>query len=113
MLDFREKLRKEMLWWEQTGNLHRGMIDELNAMLGRHPMLTRLKRDARGARSELWFDPGHPEDLFAPLAHSAATLFASGNSSRVRTCGNCVLHFLDTSKKGTRRWCSMQFAETD
>ncbi|PYU38741.1 MAG: hypothetical protein DMG54_29400 [Acidobacteria bacterium] len=46
--------------------------------------------------------------MFAPLAHSAATLFATVDHKRVRKCAQCVLHFYDTSKKGTRRWCSMQ-----
>ncbi|WP_121154630.1 CGNR zinc finger domain-containing protein [Micromonospora pisi] len=29
--------------------------------------------------------------------------------NRIRPCGNpaCVLHFYDTSRNGTRRWCSM------
>ncbi|MEU4528580.1 CGNR zinc finger domain-containing protein [Micromonospora ureilytica] len=29
--------------------------------------------------------------------------------NRIRRCGNpaCVLHFYDTSRNGTRRWCSM------
>jgi hypothetical protein len=53
-------------------------------------------------------DPSRPEDLFAPMAHSAAMLFADVDRKRVRKCGQCVLHFYDTSKKGTRRWCSMQ-----
>jgi len=48
------------------------------------------------------------EDLFAPLAYSAATLFATVDHTRVRKCAQCVLYFRDTSKKGTRRWCSMQ-----
>jgi predicted RNA-binding Zn ribbon-like protein len=28
---------------------------------------------------------------------------------RIRSCAHesCVLHFLDTSRNGTRRWCSM------
>lgn len=108
MHDFREKVRREVLSWEATGKLHRGLIDELNLMLGKHPMLTRLRRDALGTGTELWFDPRQPDDLFAPLAYSAAMLFANADPGRVRKCGNCVLHFLDTSKKGTRRWCSMQ-----
>ncbi|WP_406117337.1 CGNR zinc finger domain-containing protein [Streptomyces virginiae] len=30
-------------------------------------------------------------------------------SGRIRKCANppCPLHFLDTSRKGQRRWCSM------
>ncbi|MEU3137936.1 CGNR zinc finger domain-containing protein [Nocardiopsis alba] len=32
-----------------------------------------------------------------------------GRPDRIRGCANpaCVLHFFDTSKNGTRRWCSM------
>ena len=69
-------------------------------------MATRLK--TKGSGTELWFEPRQPEELFAPLAHSAATLFADVDRNRVRKCAQCVLHFRDTSKKGTRRWCSMQ-----
>jgi predicted RNA-binding Zn ribbon-like protein len=71
-------------------------------------MLTRLKATGNASTTELWFDPRRPEDLLAPLSHSAAILFAEGDHNRVRKCGQCVLHFYDTSKKGTRRWCSMR-----
>jgi len=36
-----------------------------------------------------------------------AALFAEADRNRVHKCGPCVLHFHDTSKKGTRRGCSM------
>ena len=73
-----------------------------------HPMRTLLRTKGKSCTTELWFDPHEPEDLFAPLAHSAATLLATVDHKRVRKCDQCVLHFHDTSKKGTRRWCSMQ-----
>jgi predicted RNA-binding Zn ribbon-like protein len=73
-----------------------------------HPMRTRLKAAGDAVSTELWFDPRQPEDLFAPLANSTAALFAHADRNRVRKCAQCVLHFHDTSKKGTRRWCSMQ-----
>ncbi len=95
MRELRERLRKEVLARERGGAVHRAAIDELNHLMAGHPMLTRLKASGSGSTTELWFDPRRPEDLFAPLAHSAATLFA-------------VLHFYDTSKKGTRQWCSMR-----
>jgi predicted RNA-binding Zn ribbon-like protein len=65
-------------------------------------------RPRKSYSTDLWFEPREPEDLFAPLAHNAATLFATVHRERVRKCAHCVLHFHDTSKKGTRRWCSMQ-----
>jgi predicted RNA-binding Zn ribbon-like protein len=108
MRKFREKLRKEILARERGSAVHRAAIDELNRLMADHPMITRLKASGSGSTVELWFDPRRPEDLFAPLAHSAATLFAEVDRNRVRKCRQCVLHFYDTSKKGTRRWCSMR-----
>ena len=106
--ELRERLRKEVLARERGGTVHRAVLDELNQLMAEHPMLTRLKASGNASTTELWFDPRRPEDLFAPLAHSAATLFAVADRNRVRKCGQCVLHFYDTSKKGTRHWCSMR-----
>jgi predicted RNA-binding Zn ribbon-like protein len=108
MRELRERLRKEVFAWERGGTVHHTVISELNRLMSEHPMLDRLKRAGRAYSAELWFEPRQPEDLYAPLAHSAAMLFANVDCNRVRKCGRCVLHFYDTSKKGTRRWCSMQ-----
>ena len=105
---FREKLRKEILAWEGGADVHRTIVDELNRLMAAHPMLGKLQATGKGPSMELWFETRQPDDLFAPLAHSAAKLFAEADRNRVRKCGQCVLHFYDTSKKGTRRWCSMQ-----
>jgi predicted RNA-binding Zn ribbon-like protein len=108
MREFREKLRNEILAWEDGADVHRTTVAELNQLLAAHPMLSKLQATGNAPSIELWFEPRQPEDLFAPLAHSAAKLFAEADRNRVRKCGQCVLHFYDTSKKGTRRWCSMQ-----
>ena len=99
----RERLRKEIFGWEHRGTVHRATIDELNRLMAEHPMRTRLKPNGRTPSTELYFEPRQPEDLFAPLAHSAASLFADVDRERVRKCDRCVLHFHDTSKRGTRR----------
>jgi len=88
--------------------IRRSTINELNGLMRVHPMLTRLTTNGTAYSTKLWFEVREPADLLAPLAHSAATLFAAGDRKRVRKCDNCALHFHDTSKKGTRRWCSMQ-----
>jgi len=106
--DLRERLREEILAWEGGRAIRRSTINELNGLMGVHPMLTRLTTNGTAYSTKLWFEVREPADLLAPLAHSAATLFAAGDRKRVRKCDNCVLHFHDTSKKGTRRWCSMQ-----
>jgi predicted RNA-binding Zn ribbon-like protein len=106
MRELREKLRNEVLAWERGVAVHHDTVDELNGLMAEHPMRTRLKRN--GKETERYFDPREPEDLFAPLAHGAATLLANTDRKRVRKCDQCVLHFCDISKKGSRRWCSMQ-----
>ncbi len=108
MRDVRERLREDILAWVGGRAVRRTTINELNGLLEVHPMLTKLIGNGTAYSKKLWFEVREPADLFAPLAHSAATLFATGNRKRVRKCANCVLHFHDTSKKGTRRWCSMQ-----
>ena len=105
---FREKVRKEVLEWEQGHTVLRSTIDEVNRLMLAYPMYTRLKTNGKELSTELYLKPQSPEDLFAPLAHAAAMLFANADRERVRECDQCVLHFVDTSKKGTRRWCSMQ-----
>ena len=108
MRQFREKLRKEILAWEGGAEVHRATLEDLNRLMAAHPMLSKLQANGNAPAMELWFEPRQPEDLFAPLVHDAAKLLSSVDHNRVRKCGQCVLHFHDTSKKGTRRWCSMQ-----
>jgi predicted RNA-binding Zn ribbon-like protein len=47
--------------------------------------------------------------LLAPVLWSAADLLVGSQLSRVRQCANaeCGWLFLDNSKSGNRRWCSM------
>ena len=106
--ELREDLRNEILSWEHGGAIHGSTIDHLNGLLTDHPMRTKLKANGSAPLAELWFEVREPEDLFAPLAHGAASLFTTADRKRVRKCARCVLHFHDTSKKGTRRWCSMR-----
>lgn len=108
MRQLREILRKEILAWERSSSVQHSTLDEINKLMAEHPMRNRLRTNGKTFSTEMWFQPRKPEDLFAPLAYSAAKLFATVDRQRVRKCAECVLHFQDTSKKGTRRWCSMQ-----
>ncbi len=53
---------------------------------------------------------GHkPASILVPIATAAADLAVGVVPSRLRQCGadRCVMWFVDTSKGGRRRWCSM------
>jgi predicted RNA-binding Zn ribbon-like protein len=106
--ELRETLREEILRWERGGSVSAPFVQKLNVIMARHPMRTKLIVRGRALAKEMRFEANVPENLLAPLAHSAAALITEVDRSRVRKCANCVGHFLDTSKKGTRRWCSMK-----
>lgn len=58
----------------------------------------------------LQWTPGRPPNPDAPLwpvAHSAGELLLHGPLGRIGECPGCGWLFLDTSRNGTRRWCSM------
>jgi predicted RNA-binding Zn ribbon-like protein len=106
---FRERLRQEVIAWEEGKAVGRSMVAELNEILATYPMRTQIEVRDGGLRSRLSFAPKEPQELLSPIAHAAAMLFANVERGRVRQCGGCVLHFYDNSKKGNRRWCSMKF----
>ena len=56
-------------------------------------------------------DPGALDRVLWPVARSAVELLTSAELGRVKECpgaGDCGWLFLDTTKNGTRRWCSME-----
>jgi predicted RNA-binding Zn ribbon-like protein len=48
--------------------------------------------------------------MLSPVAWSVAELLMSEDLHRVRECAgpDCGWLFMDTSKNGSRRWCSME-----
>lgn len=84
-------------------------LDRLNRALAAAPARANL-RIADGAY--VWELPAPTPDaasLLAPVLWSAGDLLTGPRLDRVRRCANdkCLWLFLDESKGGTRRWCSM------
>lgn len=105
---FREDLRKVVIAFEAGKAAPRGSIEELNRLLCAHRTYLTLSEENGRLRKAEKFDIESPQDLFSPLARAAAEFLVNTDSSRLRQCENCILHFYDTSKNATRRWCSMQ-----
>jgi predicted RNA-binding Zn ribbon-like protein len=49
----------------------------------------------------------HPDRPLWPIAVAAVDLLRSDRLGRLKQCGNCPWLFLDRSRNGSRRWCSM------
>jgi predicted RNA-binding Zn ribbon-like protein len=107
LVAFRERLRDAVLRIE-SGSLPTDIfLTEVNTLLLQYPLPALLyKRDGKVVRETL-FEPRKPADLWAPIVDATADLLTETESSRIRKCESCVVHFFDTSKKGSRRWCSM------
>jgi predicted RNA-binding Zn ribbon-like protein len=75
----------------------------LNEIAAGSPALPQFKSDGTATLT------GSAGALLVTLAREAVQLFGSDLAGLVRQCQSptCTLYFLDTSRKGDRRWCSM------
>ena len=108
ILHFREQLRRAILSLESGKGVSRILLGELNHLLAQHPMPTQLISVRGTLKKEYCFAPQKPADLLAPLLNASTDLFGDVDPRRLRQCESCVLHFHDTTKNATRRWCSMK-----
>ena len=105
--EFRDRLRRAVLQMEAGTLPSPPFIAKVNELLSAHPFIDEVIRMDSGLDRGKRFDPQVPLDVLGPIVDSVASLLTIPDKSRLRKCGGCILHFYDTSKKGTRRWCSM------
>lgn len=89
-----------------TGHPHQRDLDALLTEYADGVALARLGGDAGGYRL-VWPGARMPAGLLWEVAASAVGLLTQGPLDRVGECPACHWLFLDTSKNGRRRWCSM------
>jgi predicted RNA-binding Zn ribbon-like protein len=105
---FRDRLRAAVFSFEAGSGVSAEFLHELNSLLRTHPMFRVVEADGRGGYTQnLSFEPRLPDDVLGPLAEDTMMLLTRVAADRVRKCEGCPVHFLDVSKKGSRRWCSM------
>src|SRR3981081_2734794 len=82
----------------------------LNEVLAAAPNRTTLRRERGAYGWNIDVKSGTALALLAPVLWSAGDLLAGPRLDRVRRCANpeCGWLFLDDSRAGKRRWCSMQ-----
>ena len=109
LLAFRERLRDAVLRLEAGSLPGDAFLAEVNALLKEHPQTASLSKQGSKVVLKRLFEPRTPEDVWAPIVAAAAELLSGLEPSRIRKCEAeaCVVHFYDTSRKGSRRWCSM------
>ncbi len=85
-------------------------IAVVNHSLDHAPARRVLAHSAKGFGWRVDRDGVSAASLLAPVLWSASDLMVSPDAARLRHCANdkCLWLFLDDSKNGSRRWCSMQ-----
>jgi predicted RNA-binding Zn ribbon-like protein len=64
---------------------------------------------SEGGFSQKWeYETAHFQLITAPIIKSAQDLLLSDKLARIKECPSCGWLFLDTTKNGRRRWCSME-----
>ncbi len=81
-------------------------VDVVNAVAAAPPLVPRLTADGGAGRAE----PVRAEQALSALARDAIDLLSGPLGARIRICeaADCELLFVDASRPGRRRWCSMQ-----
>jgi predicted RNA-binding Zn ribbon-like protein len=82
-----------------------GDLSTINAAAAHPALVPSLGADARLR----WAGTPTGTQLLSTVARDAINLLTGPLSHRVRTCAadNCSLVYVDTSRPGSRRWCSM------
>ncbi|GAB7182182.1 CGNR zinc finger domain-containing protein [Kitasatospora sp. Ki12] len=102
---------RDALWRLAAARAHGGPgpaedYEVLNRAAEHPPLVPRIAPDGTPAAPP----PADGSQLVSTLARDAIALLTGPHADRVRECGadNCQLIFVDTSRPGRRRWCSME-----
>ena len=79
----------------------------INTAAAQAPLAPELDAGATTAR---WAEPVTATQALASLAREMIDLLSGSPANRIRECSgdNCPLVFVDSSRPGQRRWCSME-----
>lgn len=81
-------------------------LDVLNEIAAPPPLVPAIGGDGERA----WAGPASGTQLLSTVARDAVDLLTGAYAERVRMCAGerCHLVYVDTSRPGRRRWCSME-----
>jgi predicted RNA-binding Zn ribbon-like protein len=108
----REVLRALVLSLEERGSISKAALASVNEILRSTPISGEIVWHAQKRRFETRWR-SHKQDItaraMAPLVRAVVQLLSERDAGLLKKCENpvCVLHFYDTSKNHSRRWCSM------
>lgn len=108
-LKFREMLREMVIDAVRGAAIKPAVVEEINIVMKAEKGYAEVVRTEEGFEKRFRADFSDPGQLLAPIAEAAADLLCYGNLAYLKKCegADCVLHFYDTTKNHSRRWCNM------
>lgn len=94
---------------EYQGSLSAPVFDEIKTCT--EALEVKLTTSCQGTKLVLEYEGKTPMDHIGyTIIYSMFDTLSSVSPDRIRKCEheNCILHFVDVSKSGQRRWCSME-----
>ncbi|WP_169569603.1 CGNR zinc finger domain-containing protein [Sneathiella limimaris] len=84
-------------------------VSEINDQLAGYKTQIRLEPAEEGYSLQTYLTDEGPEQLTYPILKDIAGFLASDQTDKIRQCAadDCQLYFINTSRNGRRRWCSM------
>ncbi len=109
-LAYRALLRKGVAALVAGKALPNALVPKTNMLLAEPDNADRLVEENGVFRLSTAPKFQSPRTLMIPVARSFASLLTEADRKRLRECKNpaCGLYFYDTSKSGTRAWCSLE-----
>ncbi|MEX0583428.1 MAG: CGNR zinc finger domain-containing protein [Sneathiella sp.] len=82
---------------------------DINARLANFKSYLKVEPADSGVELKTIIDENGPEKLMFPIVRDIADFLASDHIEKTRSCANddCDLYFVNQSRNGRRRWCSM------
>ncbi len=107
---FRTELKTAAEGITRAEKVFEDIVLAINSVLRSHFRTLELAFDGNRFVSRYFGKITEPLHILAPVAESAAQSLSGDDQTLTRKCDNpsCVLHFHDTTKNHTRRWCSME-----
>lgn len=109
-IDLREAMFRVFFALAEGKRPGQGDLDRINRALAASLGHRRVVQSGRGYTLG-WEDSDRLDRILWPVAQSAAELIANEHRAQVKHCGlwddGCSWLFIDSSRNGTRRWCTM------
>jgi predicted RNA-binding Zn ribbon-like protein len=106
-ISLRETLYKVFLCIARDQKIPNGNLDDFNNLISLYFPHLKIIKSGNGYSEEWHYPPDSFYLINAPILKDAYDLLLHGKQNRIRECPNCGWLFYDSSKNGSRRWCSM------